>query len=165
MPFERAENLEDVIKLLRDVLDWTIEHRDRLLPYIGDQAKGAWDDLLDRDAFQEIINAIKLADYDVLDSSGLLTGDGAGGAQMRLKLASLNRAVDEFRAITSTMTLPIPKSVWKKILKWLLRILKRIDILLESILKALGVTNPVEELKKVIEEELEDLEEDFDDLF
>lgn len=158
MAFDNAHSLEDVIDRLEEILDWIDQNRATLLPSeLQDSSHRAWDDLKLSRAIPDLKEQITDLSEGELQSAGLSSSGGTPDPQLAFKLKSLNRSLAELRKRSQSILRRGQRSLW---LKWLRRVLKRLDIILESLLKALGVSNPLEELKKVIEEEIGDLEED-----
>jgi hypothetical protein len=105
-------------------------------PAVAERLWPAWQALEDRDEFGQLRRAVELQDYDVqLDRVGL------SGPELEFKLAGVDSARGAGREN------PTPRRL-KKWLRW-------IDVLLGSLLAAVGAGEAIKELKEGIEAELE----------
>lgn len=96
----------------------------------------AWEAVQARDELQDLAVKVASVEYDVgLDQAGL------SGPELDFKLAGLSAARE------AGLATPTPR--------WLKRWLRRIDLILGSLLAVIGVGESVKELKEGVEAELE----------
>ena len=106
-----------------------------LHPDVSERLWPAWETLRQRGEFENLEAAVTDADFDVLARAGLM------GPELEFKLAGVRTAREAARR------LPVPRGL-RKLLKWT-------DVILGSILAAVGAGEAIKEIKEGVEAELD----------
>jgi hypothetical protein len=148
------DQLADFLTNSQAVLGLIVEHAEVLLPrelnndVIRSSMTAAWKEV--RQRLNKMIATVRETD----DLNALET-EGLTGAQLRFKLAVFDQLFADYKDVRGQLKqrgFVLPKTpVWRWILRWMEKILKAINAILKSIIKALKLDGAVEEFKGILE--------------
>ncbi|MGG5889168.1 hypothetical protein ACLF3G_18695 [Falsiroseomonas sp. HC035] len=127
--------------VMDDIAENASTHEQAFPPDIAALIPPAWRDLSSR--YEDLLRSVDRLQEPTISQHGLV------GPQLALKLALVRARNTPFRGAATYLA--------GGLLDWLIKLLKSIDVLLKSLIKALNADSAWEELKEAIENALDNL--------